>query len=73
MFKRVCETWDEQLEGFSYIGQWGEEEFVELGSHDTVTIKDGESLYVHIFDNDIPKLIKALTAAYEHKTGGKLD
>lgn len=67
MYKRVdCES-EDYVEGFSYLNIYGEEEFVGMDRDDT-TVKievDGERIY--IYDQDIPKLIKALQAAYVYK------
>ena len=70
MYKRVdCES-EDIIEGFSYLNLYGEEEFVGMDRDDS-TIKievDGEHIY--IYDQDIPKLIKALQAAYDYKMKG---
>jgi uncharacterized protein involved in tellurium resistance len=66
MYKRVNEGIVDEFEGFSYFNMYNEEEFVNVEGDDTVSIRiDGNS--VHIYDKDIPNLIRALQAAYEHK------
>lgn len=68
MYKRVDgSNNDGELKGFSYLNLWGEEEFVNFNiGDDTVTLKIDDEL-VGVFDSDIPKLIKALQAAYDYK------
>lgn len=67
MYKRVDGTvGDEELEGFSYLNLFDEEEFVTVVGDDIVAVRIGCSS-VHVFDQDIPKLIKALQAAYDYK------
>lgn len=67
MYKRVDGTaGGEELEGFSYLNLFDEEEFVTVVGDDTVAVRIGYSS-VHVFDKDIPKLIKALQAAYDYK------
>lgn len=70
MFKRV-DVDEGNIEGFSYLNRWDELEVVKLGG-DVVRIKVDGHNELPIFLSDIPKLIKALQAAYEHKTGEKL-
>ena len=66
MYKRVNEGIQDDFEGFSYLNIYNEEEFVNVTGDGTVSIRvDGNS--VHLFDKDIPNLIRALQAAYEYK------
>lgn len=66
MYKRVdVEEQKERIEGFSYINQDGDEEFVTV-SGGALTIKDGVRQKVIIYRADLPNLIKALQAAEEH-------
>lgn len=53
----------DQLDGFKWLNQTEDEEFVTLGC-DTVEISAGVDI-VNIWVDDIPKLIKALKAAYK--------
>ncbi len=61
-------------EGYCYRNQNGSLEYVRLGTSssqfkpdDTVYIEDSLSSYCEIYVKDIPLLIKALHAAYDHK------
>lgn len=68
MFKRVDVTGNEKLEGFSYLNQGGDEEYVSLPAGPsnivTISIDRGDSV---VYKDDIPKLIKALEAVYNYK------
>jgi len=68
MYKRV-DVEDEVVEGFSYRNHHGEIEIVGLDLESTlyVSINSSEGDVVHLYKEDIPKLIKALQAAYDHK------
>ncbi len=70
MFKRIDDE-SEPLEGFSYISDGGDLETVELiggnSSKSHVIITNDCGCNVDIYTVDIPKLIKALQAAYDYK------
>lgn len=65
MFKRIdVDVPEGKFEGFSYANEDGDLEFVH--------VLDGGGIIkieynVGVYKRDIPKLIKALQAAYEHK------
>ncbi len=69
MYKRVDnEPPKEEISGYSYINEDGLEEVVTVCDYDnTVTFIDSENRKTHVYKSDIPKLIKALQAAYDHK------
>lgn len=72
MYKRVDENVSEELEGFSYLNRDGDKEVVKLICKTVVTFIpawdiEGSTVYT----DDIPKLIKALQAAYNHQKGIK--
>ena len=70
MYKRVdCES-EDIIEGFSYMNLYDEEEFVGLVRSDNLVKIEVDGEYVYIYDQDIPKLIKALQAAYDYKMKG---
>ena len=70
MYKRVdCES-EDNLEEFSYMNLYDEEEFVGLVRYERYVSITADGEYVYIYDQDIPKLIKALQAAYDYKTKG---
>lgn len=71
MFVRVDENDDTCIEGFSYLNRDMDEEKVEIYSNDLVEIAASGDHRVAIFSEDIPKLIKALQAAYDHIQKGK--
>lgn len=58
-----------KIEGFSYINSGGYEEKVKLDGDDMIIIEDDGGCTSYIFIEDIPKLIKALEAAYKHVNG----
>lgn len=71
MYQPVDEERLTKIEGFCYTNQSGDVEHVKLNV-DTVTITTDEDPddykdYVYIYYSDIPNLIKALQAAYDHK------
>lgn len=70
MFVRVDEDMYDPIEGFTYAGMYGDIEAVVIGD-ETVTIKDSEGACANVYNGDIPKLIKALQAAYDHIQKGK--
>lgn len=63
MFKRVDNTDESDLQGYSYINADGKEEFVCLCPGGDVEITDADNGSVYIYSYDIPNLIKALQAA----------
>ena len=68
MFKRVDEAGVEKITGYSYKNKDGEIESVKMdGIYPTVDIRDSSGAGVEIYMTDIPHLIKALQAAYDHK------
>lgn len=70
MFVRVDEEIAEyKIEGFSYENAEGSLEYVVAGN--CAVVKDSTGCSVTIFTEDIPKLIKALQAAYDHIQKGK--
>ena len=72
MFVRVDDNSNVEVEGFSYLTKTGLEEKVKLTSDYYVTIwESAERRTIDIYTEDIPKLIKALQAAYDHIQKGK--
>lgn len=71
MYKRVDDVCEEELEGFVYSNLYSEDEYVTLGS-DTVTINAYDTK-VGIYTLDVPKLVRALKAAYKHQTGAEIE
>lgn len=72
MFKKIDGSGEQELEGFSYINKHGDEEAVSF-EEDTVYlmyVANSDALSV-IYLEDIPKLIKALQAAYDYKRSEK--
>lgn len=73
MYKRVDGTVLEEpsFDGFSYINKDGKEESVEinLGIFDVVSINLYCCEKAHVYLEDIPNLIKALQATYNHIKG----
>jgi len=76
MLKRVDEQENEEITGFSYSNLVGDLEYVDIsdsyceGKNSTVTITaKEEGVYFHVYTDDIPKLVLALQAAYEHLKG----
>jgi len=71
MIKHIDKDYDATIEGFAYTNQDGDIEEV-VYDWDMVTIRygceDGGSCS-EIYINDIPKLIKALQAAYDYRQG----
>lgn len=69
MFKRV-DVDNDVIEGFSYFNRTNNEERVEINrSGAYIKLKEGEDQDMSIvYFQDIPKLIKALQAAYDHIT-----
>jgi len=68
MFKRIDEPESGPVQGFSYANEDGLLEHVTLPDHhDVVSVTDGENRNSNFYKSDIPKLIKALQAAYDHK------
>jgi len=65
-FKRI-DFDDSTLEGFSYENKSGEVEQVEINTYWATVRATGEK--VDVYYEDIPNLIKALQAAYDHKKG----
>lgn len=59
------------ITGFSYSNQDGNTEVVEVDNPGVVRIKV-DSTKVDIYTHDVPKLLTALKAAYEHKSGDTL-
>ena len=70
MFVRVDEADKEPIEGFSYFNLDGDEEQVALCGN-CVNIVDSMFDFASVYVEDIPKLIKALQAAYDHIQKGK--
>lgn len=66
MFIRVDEDCSD-VTGYSYLNKNGDSEIVEM-MHDYVIISDSCLDTSEIYYEDIPKLIKALQAAYAYKT-----
>lgn len=67
MFRNVDASREEGLEGYSYFNKHGDLEYVKLGIEGrTVEILGDEDEGAAIYKEDIPKLIKALEAAYSH-------
>lgn len=70
-YKRVDTIEPREYDGYSYINRDGAEEFITMKftyKHDQyVEIEDDCGAVVKIYRQDIPSLIKALEAAYNHK------
>lgn len=67
MLKRI-DSLEEQPTGYSYANQNGVIEYVTVGTElRTVSIHASGGQNVDIWRQDIPHLIKALQAAYNHK------
>lgn len=66
VLKRVDKVEQEDIEGFSYINSNGDEEKVVLDGT-VVKLEDGEGCESWFYIRDIPNLIIALQAAYDHK------
>lgn len=72
MYVRVdVEDVKEEIEGFSFANLAGNTERVKMYSN-TVGIKESGGVEALTYYEDIPNLIKALKAAYKHKTGNTL-
>lgn len=71
MFVRVDNEDSPVVEGFSYINRDGDEEQVEIYNDELIEINGSGSSHLPIYSKDIPKLIKALQAAYDHIQKGK--
>ena len=71
MFVCVDECEGGEVDGFSYTNKFGALELVKCGTleDEAVEIVDSSSGLVEIYYEDIPRLIKALKAAYKYKTG----
>lgn len=68
MFKRVDIYESTPTEGYSYLNGCGNEEFVKLWDCNSgVFIQDDDGNEAAILKEDIPKLVRALQAAYSHK------
>lgn len=66
MYKRVDESSEDVIEGFSYVNKLGEAEFVDFSLAEGVVDISVESHSISIYTSDIPKLILALQAAYDY-------
>lgn len=66
MFKSVDEESIDEIEGFSYLNKDGDKEFVELDWSYVVLRGGGGDGLDAIYYEDIPKMILALQAAYDH-------
>ena len=67
MFKRIDGgIVNETLEGFSYGNKDGDMEFVELDIYYVNLMDDTGAALSSVYYSDIPLMIKALQAAYEH-------
>lgn len=72
VFKRVdVQEAEEEIEGFSYNNASGREERVKIFSNSEIVIYVPDYESVNFYINDIPKLILALQAAYDHVKGKK--
>lgn len=71
MFKRIDES-QAEIDGYSYAGKGGIESVtIPEGNYNMgqfVTIRDSEGDEVCVYKQDIPNLIKALKASYNHST-----
>lgn len=67
-FKRIDLDEDAEYEGFSYYNCDGYEEHVKFGEDIVLYIGDDDAEYP-VYVDDVPKLIKALQAAYDFKKG----
>lgn len=74
VFKRVDVTEDSPIEGFSYENSDGNIEQVSLQGNGNLLVDLGyqdEQDKFTVYTKDIPKLILALQAAYDHVKGKK--
>lgn len=72
MFIDIEDNSPAPVEGYCYTNRDGSMEYVRLGTAnqqfgDTIYIEDNLEQSCEIYTKDIPKLIKALQAAYNHK------
>lgn len=67
MFVKVDAVEAEQVEGYIYVNEDGDEEKVTLCPGGGVVIEDSTGGSVTIFGSDVPKLIKALELAQNHQ------
>lgn len=68
MYKRVDGSQEVEITGFSYSNKHGHVEVVKVNHGCTyVAVQEGDK-EVFIYDEDIPKLIKALQEAHNLKT-----
>lgn len=73
MYKRVDEEEEKpEIDGFSYVSSEGDLEAVRLDGHIVMFVYPPAQPMSIIYVKDIPKMIKALAAAYEHETGEKV-
>lgn len=68
MYKRVDDS--EEIEGFSYENKEFDLAIVSYQDDDLIQIDEG-GLTTLVYTEDIPKLIKALQAAYDYKKENK--
>lgn len=68
MFKRI-DVAEEAIDGFSYRNQDGYDETIFIPNKWGVVkiVTQPNDSQIEVFKSDIPKLIKALQAAYDHK------
>ena len=69
MFKRIDEK-HEKIVGYSYANQDGEIEKVKVVDYTdicAIVLISPDETTVHVYREDIPNLVKALQAAYDHK------
>lgn len=69
MLKRV-DSHQDKIKGYSYINQDNKEEYVgisDAGGIVAIATFSPDLVCTHIYKEDIPNLIKALEAAYDHK------
>ena len=69
MFKRVDTEDKDNIKGFSYLNKRGIEEAVGMGEDSVDLLWKNYNPLTNIYYEDIPNFIKALKAAYTHKTG----
>ena len=65
MYKRI--DIEEDIEGYSFANKEGEIELVKMDVPGIILVEDCDGNRSYFYQQDIPKLIKALEAAYNHK------
>lgn len=71
MYKRIDDVQEQEISGYSFVDRDENEIFVELTElfeeRSVLVGAVGYDYQISVYKSDIPKLIKALEAAYNHK------